>query len=283
MITASHNPPAYNGIKLFDCRGASIQQSDYLSIISGLSNLNYASWGSLGSSKEGEGLHSYVEQISSVSRMRKKWRVGVDPGNGATVVTAPLVLTMAGASVSAINLSPDGCFPGRGAEPDGAALAGLSKLVRENILDVGIALDGDGDRISVVDEKGVQVPQDLALGFVAASSIKDRGKGTVVVNVDTSAVVDMMVESAGGKVIRTKVGDTYILEELVRSGSPFGGESCGAWIHPKHSLCPDGTLSSLILLNLLEEADLKPSEIGRGLPIFHLTRKTRSSTDPWTR
>lgn len=273
MVTASHNPPEYNGVKLFDGRGASLSPTDYLSLISKISSPVYARWDSLGSSRAGEGLHGYVEHLAASSKISSSWRVGLDPGNGATTVTAPMVLSLCGAKVSAINLAPDGNFPGRGAEPEGDALSSLSRLVKDNGLDVGFAFDGDGDRVAVVDENGSPVPQDVALGFVAARSIRSSGGGVVVVNVDTSAVVDLMVESQGGRVHRCRVGDAYVLEDLMKTGGAFGGETCGAWIHPELSLCPDGVLSSIVFLNLLEESSLKPSQIGRGLPRLYLRRR----------
>jgi phosphoglucosamine mutase len=273
MVTASHNPPQYNGIKLFNGRGASLSQAGYLSLISGTGSPGLARWDSLGTPRSGEGLHGYIEHLASSAKIRRSWRVGLDPGNGATTITAPMALSLCGASPSAINLAPDGTFPGRGAEPEGAALSSLCQLVRENGLDVGFAFDGDGDRVAVVDENGSPVPQDLALGFVAARSVRSRGGSRVIVNVDASAVVDLMVESEGGKVQRCRVGDAYVLEALMAAGGVFGGEACGAWIHPELSLCPDGVLSSIVFLNLLEESGLKPSQIGRGLPRLHLRRR----------
>ena len=272
IITASHNPPEYNGIKIFDQRGASIPQSGYTSLLS-RSGAGLASWNALGNSKASEGLYRYIEDIASAYGKGRGWRVGLDPGNGATTVTAPLAFTLCGTSVSTMNLAPDGTFPGRGSEPDETSLSGLSELVRARGLEIGFGFDGDGDRVAVVDEKGKLVPPDLALGFVAAQSVSANGGGTVVANIDVSAIVDLMVESAGGKVVRSKVGDTYVLEELMKSGGVFGGEGCGAWIHPDKSPCPDGVLSALIFMDMLEESHLKPSQVGSGLPEFHLTRR----------
>jgi phosphoglucosamine mutase len=98
-------------------------------------------------------------------------------------------------------------------------------------------------------------------------------KGTVVVNVDTSAAVDIAVEAAGGRVFRSRVGDPYILEAMIKHRAVAGGESCGAWICPEISLCPDGVLSSITFLNLLEEGGMKPSEVMGILPPLVLKRK----------
>jgi len=273
MVTASHNPPEYNGIKLFDRRGASVTQSHYLKLLSGLESSTYTSWDSLGLVKRADGIHSYIEHLISAAKFHRAWKVGIDPGNGTTAITAPLALTLSGATASTINIALDGTFPGRGSEPDVSNLAGLSALVKEEGLDIGFAYDGDGDRVTLVDEMGNFVEPDAALAFVAARVVSERGGGTVVVNLDTSSAVDIMVEAEGGKVIRSKVGDTFILEEITKRGGVFGGETCGAWILPAHALCPDGVLSSILLLNLLEEASIKPSSMVAGLPRLFLTRR----------
>jgi phosphomannomutase len=273
MTTASHNPPEYNGVKLFDCRGASVTQEFYCTLLSRAeSKPAMAEWLSLGSIRTGEGLHRYIEATASLP-LRKKWKVAIDPGNGATSITAPMAMALAGCAAHHINLAPDGRFPGRGSEPHEKALAQLSGLVAAKGLDAGFAFDGDGDRVAIVDERGSPIPQDVALAFVASRAIKNRGGGCAVVNVDTSAIVDIMVESAGGKVCRCKVGDVYILEDLLKLSGVFGGEACGAWIFPERSLCPDGVLSALVFLALLEEESLKPSQIGEGLPRLYLTRR----------
>jgi phosphoglucosamine mutase len=274
VITASHNPPEYNGIKVFDSRGASVTRSFYATLLPKLAgDLGYANWSSFGSSRTGDGLYQYVEHVASASQIKSSWKVGLDPGNGATSITAPLALALSGCEVSTINLAPDGTFPGRGSEPDEKSLSSLCNMIRARHLDIGFGYDGDGDRLAIVDERGVPIPQDLALAFVAGQSVGEVGGGSVVVNVDTSALVDIVVESAGGSVYRSKVGDPYVLEKMTEKNSTFGGESCGAWVHPKYSLCPDGTLSSVIFLNFLERSGLKPSQLGKGLPKLHLIRR----------
>jgi phosphoglucosamine mutase len=274
VITASHNPPEYNGIKVFDGRGVSAARSFYVTLLTKQGGgLDYANWGSLGSSRAGDGLYQYVEHVASASRIKRRWKVGLDLGNGATSITAPLALSLSGCEISTINLAPDGTFPGRGSEPNEKSLLGLSEMVKARHLDIGFGYDGDGDRLAIVDERGVLIPQDLALAFVAGQSVREAGGGSVVVNVDTSSLVDIMVESGGGNVYRSKVGDPYVLEEMTKKKSTFGGESCGAWIHPKYSFCPDGALSSVIFLNFLERSGLKPSQLGKGLPKLHLTRR----------
>lgn len=274
MVTASHNPPQYNGAKIFDGRGASWKPSDYRVLVAAIKgNMRCRGWDSVGSSRQGAGLHRYLEWLASRRSIRRDWLVGLDPGNGTTCLTAPLVFEYAGCSLEVINSHPDPLFKGRGSEPNESSLSSLSALVRSKGLDLGFAYDGDGDRFAAVDENGCCLKQDVALGFVASIMVK-RGRKDIVVNVDTSSVVDFMVENAGGRVHRAPVGDVYVLDALLDLGGSFGGETCGAWIFPEESLCPDGVLSSMIFLSLLEESGLRPSEVCQGVPTFYTERRS---------
>jgi phosphoglucosamine mutase len=272
MVTASHNPPEYNGVKLFDQKGASISLSKYLKIAAMIPRADTPGYRPLGSIRHGDGLIDYIEAVAAAGRSRKDWKVGLDPGNGSTTLTADMIYRKMGIKAKSINVAPDGSFPGRGPEPREDTLGELSELVRSKSLDIGFAFDGDGDRLAIIDEKGKQIDPDTALAFSLARSIKGR-KGTVVVNVDTSAVVDYAVEAAGGRVTRSKVGDPYVLEAMMKRHAIAGGETCGAWIFPGISLCPDGVLSSIIFLNLLEEGAMNPSETRAGLPGLVLRRR----------
>jgi len=272
MVTASHNPPEYNGVKLFDKKGASISLSKYLKIAAMIPRSDAHGNRPIGSIRQGGGLIDYADAVAAAGRTRKGWKVGLDPGNGSTTLTADMIYRAIGIRAKSINVAPDGSFPGRGPETSEDALGGLSDLVRSKGLDVGFAFDGDGDRLAIVDERGKQIDQDTALAFSLARSIKGR-KGSVVVNVDTSAIVDYAVEAVGGRVIRSKVGDPYVLEAMMKHRSMAGGETCGAWIFPDISLCPDGVLSSIVFLSLLEEGAMKPSEARAGLPGLVLRRR----------
>lgn len=275
MVTASHNPPQYNGVKLFSGEGSSVASGFYSELVRLIDERpEKASYDRLGGVRSGGGIRSYIDAISSSRSLSKGWRVGLDPGNGATTVTASIAFMNSGCSHSAINVIPDGRFPGRGSEPDGEALKPLSELVRSKSLDIGFAYDGDGDRFAAVDETGRPIPQDACLAFAASQLVKlEGGDGTVVVNADTSAAVDILVEEAGGDVLRCKVGDVHVVEALRKRGGIFGGEACGAWIFPKLGLCPDGVLSSLAFLEMLESSGLKASEVAGRVPKLHLTRK----------
>ncbi|MCC6013029.1 MAG: hypothetical protein LM593_01520 [Candidatus Verstraetearchaeota archaeon] len=279
IITASHNPPEYNGLKIFDKNGIPVNPSFYKSLLE--IPIRYANWDSLGYIKNFYGLYEYIEFLISHVNTKKKWKIGLDPGNGTTSLTAPLVFHNTGHEVKAININLDGRFPGRGAEPNEHTSKLLSDLIRKYSLDIGFAYDGDGDRVLIVDENGNVIPQDIALAQIA-KFIAYKSHKPIVVNVDTSAIVDFVINSIGGRIFRSKVGDPYVIEEIIKRDACFGGEPCGAWIFPNIIKCPDGVLSSIMFLNFLDYEEVKPSELLQNLPSFFIERKNISCRDKIT-
>jgi phosphoglucosamine mutase len=172
-----------------------------------------------------------------------------------------------------VNAQPDGFFPARSSEPNPDSLKPLAKIVKESGANVGIAYDGDGDRVAFIDEKGNFADFDRSLAAFAAYVVKKKKGGTVVTNIEASMCVEKMVEAHGGKVVRTKVGDVYVSEAIKLHKAVFGGEPCGAWIHPQFHYCPDGMLSSVLLLKTLEEEDKKLSEFIAETPQYPTVRK----------
>ncbi|MCQ5340336.1 MAG: phosphoglucosamine mutase [Candidatus Methanomethylicia archaeon] len=270
VITASHNPPEYNGLKIFNENGIPVTSSFYENLIK--TPINYSNWDSLGNIKNFHGIYEYIDFLISNINTKRKWKIGLDPGNGTTSLTAPLVFHNVGHEVRTININLDGRFPGRGAEPNEQSSKLLSDLIRKHSLDVGFAYDGDGDRVLIIDENGNVIPQDIALAYIAKFMFSKLNK-PIVVNVDTSSIVDFIINSIGGKVYRSKVGDPYIVEEIIKKDACFGGEPCGAWIFPDIIKCPDGVLSSIIFLNFLDHEGIKPSELLNNLPNFFIERK----------
>jgi len=275
MVTASHNPPQYNGIKIFDMDGMAYdeeRQGKLEKIIDG-GDFRLADWQNLGTVEYGDESQLYVDMVLKNITLGKKWRIVVDPGCGATSHIAPKIFKKLGCEVKAVNSQPDGFFPCRSPEPNAESLKPLSKIVRGLQADVGVAYDGDGDRAAFIDEKGAFVDFDRVLAAYAAHVLKRSGGGTVVTNVEASMCLEKMVEPLGGKVVRTRVGDVYVAEAVKKFGSVFGGEPCGAWIHPKHHYCPDGILSSVLLLRALEDEGKSLSEFVADAPSYPIVRK----------
>jgi phosphoglucosamine mutase len=250
MLTASHNPPQYNGIKVFRGDGLSYTDMDQDAVEKNVAEGTFAlaDWRSLGKIIYMDVSEVYLQMALKAIKLSKQWRIVIDPGCGATFDLAPKMLKAMGCKVTALNAQPDGYFPARKSEPTAESLKDLAKVVKKLGADVGIAFDGDGDRVAFIDEKGVFVNFDRSLAAYAAYALKNSSGGIVVTNVEASMCVETMVQAEGGKVIRTKVGDIYVSEAIKRSGAIFGGEPCGAWVHPQHHYCPDGLLSAALML-----------------------------------
>lgn len=262
MITASHNPPEYNGIKVFNGDSMAYtegQQAEVQRIIMD-GSFKRVPWHEVGSSMKVEETEGYAEMVLGAVELSRGWRVALDPGCGATCHIAPQIFRRLGCGVTTINAHPDGFFPGRSPEPTPSSLSSLSRMVRSVGADVGFAYDGDGDRMVMVDELGEVSPPDRLLAAYAGHVVGRSGGGVVVTHVEASMCVDRAVEAEGGRVVRTRVGDVHIAVSLRERDALFGGEPAGSWIHPEHHLCPDGILSSVLVLKALEERDETPSQ-----------------------
>jgi phosphoglucosamine mutase len=278
MITASHNPPQYNGIKVFDGTGMAFgeREQELVEDLVRHENFHLMEWHSLGESKELDQSNIYVEMVLESVKLNRKWHVVIDPGCGATSQIAPAIFRDLGCKVTALNAQPDGFFPGRSPEPNAETLKFLAETVRALNADVGVAFDGDGDRAAFIDENGVFVDFDRVLAAYAAYTLK-KGQiknGVIVTNVEASMCVERMVGRLGGKVVRTKVGDIYVARAVKEFNAVFGGEPCGAWIHPQIHYCPDGILSAAFLLKALEDEDKSLSEFVSDIPVFPVLRKS---------
>ena len=276
MITASHNPPEYNGIKIFnsDSTGFNEKQQEEIEKIIEHENFRLAEWNKIGKCVDVKyWIKDYIHQILGNLSFKKSWFVVVDPGCGATSTVAPFIFRELGCKVRALNAQPDGFFPARSPLPDKESLKPLGSVVRELKADIGIAYDGDGDRVVFMDENGNFVSLDQSLALYAAYVIERNRGGTVVTHVEASMCVEDTVEKLSGKVLRTKVGDVSIANAMKNCGAVFGGEPCGAWIHPEHHFCPDGILSSVLFLKMLDEKDAKLSELISQVPSYPILRE----------
>ena len=275
MLTASHNPPQYNGIKVFNGDSLSYTDEDQNAVEKKVAEGTFAlaDWRSLGKTTPIDASQIYMEMALKAVALKRQWQIVVDPGCGATFHVAPAMLKTMGCKVTALNAHPDGYFPARKSEPTAESLKDLANVVKTLGADAGIAFDGDGDRVAFIDEKGAFVNFDRSLAAYAAYALKRSGGGTVVTNVEASMCVETMAQAQGGKVIRTKVGDIYISEVIKQSDAVFGGEPCGAWVHPRYHYCPDGPLSAALFLKALEDEGKSVSEFVGAVPEYITLRE----------
>ena len=229
-------------------------------------SLEVAPWEEIKRSSVYDGaIEHHIECILSDFPAGLKLKVVVDAGCGAASVVTPHLLKRLGCEVVALNCYPSGFFP-RGIEPIEANLGDLKKAVKESGADLGIAHDGDADRMMAVDDRGRFISGDRLLAIFARAV----GAKEVVTTLDASMAIDEM----GFSVRRTRVGDTYVSEEL-KKGGDFGGETSGAWIFPDISLCPDGIYAAAQMVAIASQQRL--SELVDSIPCYPLLRGSVSS------
>jgi phosphoglucosamine mutase len=266
MLTASHNPPEYAGIKLWnpDGTGFGVAQSERIEAIVSTRSFELVSWDRVGERHVLTDMpEMHVQRIlRGVGKAGLK--VVVDCANGPAFNVTPIVLQRMGCKVITINSNPDGHFPGRMPEPVEENLADLKSAVSSMGADLGIAHDGDADRMVAVDDKGAFLGGDQLLALFA----KRYAKKKAVVTVDASMAVEDFVDV---EVIRTRVGDVFVSEEVREKGADFGGEPSGTWIFPDQTFCPDGILAAARLVEMASESKL--SELRKEVPVYPTLRQ----------
>ncbi len=263
MITASHNPPQYNGIKLINPDGSAFsaeQQEQVEKLINGSAPLK-VSWDRMQNGEVySDALDKHVDRIMRDFPGGIKAKVVVDCGCGAAYFITPHLLARLGCEVVSINCDPDGIFP-HDVEPVEANLGELMRAVKESGADLGIAHDGDADRMMAIDDKGRFISGDKMLAILAQAS----GAREIVTTIDAS----MSIDEQQFKVKRTRVGDPYVSEELKKGGG-LGGEPSGAWIFPQVSLCPDGIYAAAEIASIAWQQKL--SALVDNLPSYPVIR-----------
>ena len=262
MLTASHNPSQYNGIKLWNSNGMAYTSSQEREIEEIYSDKSYisVSWENVGELSVNEEIKGqYIDDLVNMVDIRKGLKVVIDCASGAGSEISPLVFRKAGCEVTTLNSQPDGFFPGRNPEPNAENLQTLMKTVVAIGADLGIAHDGDADRMITVDEKGNVSPFDSLLALISKEF-----DGDIVTTVDAGLCMD---ESVKGQVIRSAVGDVNVAEIIIERDASFGGEPSGTWLHPDFCMCPDGILSGLRLAEIVSR-DGKLSELLGAIPSY---------------
>ncbi|MEA3282359.1 MAG: phosphoglucosamine mutase [Euryarchaeota archaeon] len=274
MVTASHNPPEYIGVKLFNPDGMAFdskQQRAIERLIGGAegadTKLASASWDRMHPVRTDENaVSNHISMILASVKIKKRMRVVVDCGCGAASLTTPYLLRAMGCDVMTLNSQPDGFFPGRKPEPKSETLTLLQSAVISTNADLGIAHDGDADRMVAVDDRGDVVSNDKLLAFFGMHEARKK----IVIPVDTSMLIDAVLPDI--EIIRTRVGDVFIAEEMKRSGADFGGEPSGTWIFPRVSYCPEGIYSAARLVELLSRGDVRFSDHLSPMPEYEIKR-----------
>jgi len=281
MVTASHNPPHYNGIKLMGSDGVEVNRNieeEVESIFySGRfkETVDYRDIGRVRFINVEDGLREYREHLLSLVNVDlikgRGFRIVADFANSVNSIALPYVLRGLNVKVNSINGHLDGEFPGRVPEPRPDNLNVASRAVVEANADFGVAYDGDGDRSLFIDEGGNVVWGDRTGTILALSMIKKGDK--VVTPVSSSIVVKWAVEGAGGEIVWTRVGSVDVSHKVMEIGALCGFEDNGGFIWPRHHPVRDGISTTLLMMQVLAEQRAKLSELNSRMPSMVTARE----------
>ena len=267
VVTASHNPAPDNGLKLWTPSGQAYPpaRQDVIEERIGEGAFALADWQGHGDHERWDGaLAHHRDALVDAGRRATEdadpdatpfdgLSVVVDVGNGMGGVTAEALYAL-GADVETLNERPDGRFPARPSEPNAENCTSLVATVAALDADLGIAHDGDADRMMAVTDEGVFVPGDLLLAVFGRAEATAGER--VAAPVDTSLAAADAVADVSAELVYTRVGDVYVAERAATDGVAFGGEPSGAWIFPEETLCPDGPLAAVRLAALVATESL---------------------------
>jgi phosphoglucosamine mutase len=245
MITASHNPEEYNGLKLFNPDGSSFTQAQQAEMEDLLQGQHWTDWEHQGNECSFDAVNPHKAAILEKVHVSPGTYAVIDCGNGAGCMLTPILLEEAGVKTSCINCNPSGHFA-RPSEPLKEHLGHVGEKVKRSGATCAVVHDGDADRMMAFDNKGRYIDGDHMLMLFARYLNAKR----VVTTSDASMIIEEQAE-----VRRTPVGDTYVSEELLRWGD-FGGEPSGAWVFPQISYCPDGPFAAALVCEIASEWDI---------------------------
>lgn len=265
MFTASHNPAKYNGIKLCRAGAKPVGQDTGLAVIAREVAEGVPTYdGPEGTVTEDDVLEQYASFVRGLVNLAdlRPLKIAVDAGNGMGGHTVPAVFAPMPVTVLPLYFELDGSFPNHEANPlDPANLVDLQNFVRESGADIGLAFDGDADRCFVVDEKGDPVSPSAVTALVADRELAKEPGGTIIHNLITSRFVPELVEKLGGTAVRTRVGHSFIKQQMAETGAVFGGEHSAHYYFRDFWGADSGMLAALHVLAALGEQGRPLSEL----------------------
>ena len=287
MITASHNPPEWNGIKLCREGAAPVGADTGLQEIKAKAMAGLPDRPSAGTIQSFDPLPGYIGHLFSIVDPDRigALSVAVDGGNGMAGVVLPSVFDQLSAHLSGLYLDPDGTFPNHPADPlNPENLRDLLALMERQRPDLGVAFDGDADRAFFVDDQLLPLSGSTTTAIIAAWFLRREPAATIVHNLITSRAVPESVRAAGGTPIRTRVGHSYIKQVMAETGAVFGGEHSGHYYFRDNYRADSGMLAMLVLLQVLSEDGRPLSELRREFEPYaasgeinlHVTDQTRA-------
>ncbi len=284
MVTASHNPPQYNGIKPIASDGVEISREDELVVEDIFLQKRWTAgekYGTVGC--DDDVIPAYVKAIATHVDIKKiqakNFSIVLDIGNGAQAVAAPMLAEMLGCKTILINQNIDGEFPGRGPEPTPQNLAGLSDAVLLNNADLGIAFDGDGDRSIFCDEKGTIMTGDKSALILAKHLLMKNPSSKIVTCINSGSSIEELAAEYKSQVIRTKVGSVEVSRRMVTEGALVGFEENGGFMFGTHNQVRDGAMTLALVLDRIACSGKSLSNLSLKVP-QSFTAKDKVRCDP---
>lgn len=286
MITASHNPPKFNGLKFLDEFGIGLPDDIELEIESLYfdSEPIRANWDEIGEKYTNDNIideyiHTAMSNVDVDAIKEANLKVVLDCGSGAGSFTAPYLVRELGCELTTLNCQADGFFPGRDPEPIEENLQELISVVKELGADIGLAHDGDADRTICIDENGAFVLGDKTFTLVEKQMLKENGGGTIVTTVATSQAIYDIAEEYNGEVIATAVGDLLVARKLKDTDGLFGGEENGGLIFPNFVYGRDAALTVAKILEIIAKEKKTLSELVSELPVYYSAKMKTECAD----
>jgi len=279
IVTASHNPPEYNGIKVIWSDGIEVshEQETEIESIYFEGKARLAGWDKLGATRELSGIdEEYVEAIKkhvNIAKIAEKhYHVVVDAANSVGGLTAPRLLRDLGCKVTSINANIDGTFPGRLPEPRPENLKGLAFTVKALGADLGVAFDGDADRSIFVGENGEVYWGDKTFAVIEKHFLKKNPKAKIVTPVSSSTLIKDVADAYDGEIVWTKVGSVTVSQTMKKLGVKLGGEENGGVFYGPHQAVRDGAMTTALILNIMAETGEKLSELIAEQPQYFIEK-----------
>ena len=279
IITASHNPPEYNGIKVIWKDGIEISREQEIEIEETYFNdkIRFAEWNKLGTTRDLPAvIEDYIEavktHVNTAKIAKKNFHVVVDAANSVGSPAAPFLLRDLGCKVTTINANIDGTFPGRLPEPRPENLQELALTVRAVGADLGVAFDGDADRSVFVDEQGEIHWGDRTFALIEKYFLKENKGEKIVTPVSSSTLVKDVADVYGGEIVWTKVGSVTVSQTMKKLKAKLGGEENGGIFYAPHNAVRDGAMATALILDIMAKTGQKLSKLLAELPKYYIAK-----------
>ncbi len=279
IITASHNPPEYNGIKAIWKDGIEIshEQEAEIENIYFQNTIVFAEWNKLGAKHELSGVNDeYIEAIKkhvdTAKIAENRYHVVVDAANSVGGLATPKLLREIGCKVTTINANVDGTFPGRMPEPRPENLQEMSATVKAVGADLGVAFDGDADRSIFVGENGEIYWGDKTFAIVEKQFLLENPNAKIVTPVSSSTLVKDVAEAYKGEIVWTKVGSVTVSQTMKEVEAKLGGEENGGVFYGPHQAVRDGAMTTALLLGIMAKTGKKLSELVAEQPQYFIEK-----------